>query len=170
MKTTPKLVECYEEVKAEGKKFEIVFVSSDSTKEEFDEYHKKMATKSGEDQFLALDYGQRELKNRLSTLFEVRGIPTLVLLQSDGTIITKNGVEGINEGGAKSFPWDDASIEKIKNERKAAALEAHARRTRVIVLVVIFMVLVVFVFDVAVVVVVCMIFVLFVENVVVEKK
>jgi nucleoredoxin len=125
VRTTPKLVKCYEELKAAGKKFEIVFVSSDSSKDEFEKYYKKMVTKCGDQQFLALDYDQRELKNRLSTLFEVEGIPTLVLLKPDGTIITKDGVKGMNVGGAAAFPWDDASIEKARTEKKAAALKAE---------------------------------------------
>jgi hypothetical protein len=45
-------------------KFEVVFISSDSSKDEFEDYYKSMVTSAG-DQFLALDYEQRDLKRDL---------------------------------------------------------------------------------------------------------
>jgi len=120
--TTPKLVQCYEKVAAAGKKFEIVFVSSDSSQDDFEKYHKKMTTESGGRQFLALDYRERELKEALSTLFGVQGIPTLVLLKPDGTIINEDGVRAAIDGGAEAFPWDEMTIERVKKEKMAAVL------------------------------------------------
>jgi len=119
---TPKLVECYEQVKASGKKFEIVFASSDSNKEEFEEYYESMKTGTGI-QFLAIDYDKSDLKAALSNVFEVCGIPTLVLLKPDGTILSMDGVTAIMEGGAEAFPWDDATIKKVAEEKKEALLK-----------------------------------------------
>jgi thioredoxin-related protein len=40
---------------------------------------------------LALPYAERTLKSDLSKIFEVKGIPTLILLSGHGKQITKNG-------------------------------------------------------------------------------
>jgi thiol-disulfide isomerase/thioredoxin len=119
---TRKLVECYKELKAAGKKFEVVFISSDSSKDEFENYYKSMVTSPG-DQFLALDYKQRDLKRDLSSVFDVSGIPTLILLKSDGSLISSEGVRGVYSSGAKWFPWDDATVERVANEQRIAALQ-----------------------------------------------
>ena len=65
-------------------------VSSDKDREGFDEYFASMTTSAG-DQFMALDYDQRQLKTDLSTLFDVSSIPTLVLLKPNGEVITTEG-------------------------------------------------------------------------------
>eukprot|EP00592_Proboscia_alata_P021127 CAMPEP_0194403016 /NCGR_PEP_ID=MMETSP0176-20130528/1689_1 /TAXON_ID=216777 /ORGANISM="Proboscia alata, Strain PI-D3" /LENGTH=734 /DNA_ID=CAMNT_0039200657 /DNA_START=106 /DNA_END=2307 /DNA_ORIENTATION=- len=119
---TPKLAKCYEEVKTAGHKFSVVFVSSDSDRDAFEGYHKNMVTSAG-DQFLAIDYKHRELKDNLSEIFETRGIPALILLKSDGTLITKEGAQRVGIGGAEAFPWDDATAERVKKEQRNAAIE-----------------------------------------------
>ena len=117
---TPKLVECYEKLKAAGKKFEVVFVSSDKVKEGFDEYFASMTTSAG-DQLMALDFDERQLKNDLSTLFEVSGIPTLVLLKANGEVITTEGTDVLD---ADYFPWDKESRDRYAAEREAKAAAA----------------------------------------------
>jgi len=119
---TPKLVECYEKVRAVGGKFEVIFVSSDSSKADFESYYESMKTTVG-DQFLALDFEKRDLKNNLSDAFDVSGIPTLILLKPDGTVISEDGVSAISEGGADAFPWDKATIERVASEKLEIALK-----------------------------------------------
>lgn len=70
---TPQLAKKYEELKKDGKKFEIVFVSSDRTQKAFDDYYK-------EQPWLALKFGDRKRKAKLSKKFKVQGIPTLVFI------------------------------------------------------------------------------------------
>eukprot|EP00586_Coscinodiscus_wailesii_P000291 CAMPEP_0172485390 /NCGR_PEP_ID=MMETSP1066-20121228/13459_1 /TAXON_ID=671091 /ORGANISM="Coscinodiscus wailesii, Strain CCMP2513" /LENGTH=723 /DNA_ID=CAMNT_0013250659 /DNA_START=57 /DNA_END=2228 /DNA_ORIENTATION=+ len=118
---TPKLIECYEEVRAAGKKFEVIFVSSDSSKEEFHSYHNHMKTTTG-DQFLALDFEKRDLKEMLDNAFDVAGVPTLVLLKPDGTVISEDAVGAVSKGGPDAFPWDEHSVERFLAERLEAAL------------------------------------------------
>jgi len=122
---TPKLAECHKELKDAGKKFEIVFLSSDHSEAEFTEYMAQMP-------WLALPYSERDLKSDLSALFEVRGIPSLVLLKADGSLITTDGTEAISYG-AEYFPWGPAEMEKASaeakvkaEERKKAAIEAES--------------------------------------------
>jgi len=53
----------------------------------------------------ALSFKERTLKNNLSELYEVQGIPTLVLLTGKGELITKDGRAAIGEG-VDAFPWN----------------------------------------------------------------
>ena len=94
---TPQLAKLYSECKEKGKKFEIVFVSSDRNEEAFKEYFAEMP-------WCALSFKERELKSNLSEVYEVQGIPTLVLLTGKGELITKNGRAAIG-AGVDSFPW-----------------------------------------------------------------
>jgi hypothetical protein len=118
-------MQCYEELKAQGKPFELVFVSSDKDQESFDEYFGSMVTAAGE-QVMALDFAQRQRKSELGKLFEVQGIPTLVLLKLDGTVITKNGTDAVSYG-ADFLPWDESQMKRGAEQasvKEAAALQA----------------------------------------------
>ncbi|XP_063721468.1 uncharacterized protein LOC134848062 [Symsagittifera roscoffensis] len=85
---TPKLVEFYKKCQDEGKKFEVIFASSDRNQEEFDSYYEEMP-------WCTLDFKDRELKGILSEIFDVSGIPTLVLLKGNGEVITTDGTAKI---------------------------------------------------------------------------
>ena len=62
----------------------MVFVSSDQDQSGFDEYYSQMP-------WLALPYSDRDRKAGLSAEHGVRGIPTLVLMNRDGSILSTNG-------------------------------------------------------------------------------
>merc|ERR1712224_225099 len=73
---TPQLTEAY--TKSEKKeKVAVVFVSSDRDQGAFDEYY-------GEMSFFALPFSKRDEKQKLSEKYDVKGIPTLVLLDGAG--------------------------------------------------------------------------------------
>merc|ERR1740117_2427794 len=80
---TPKLAELYSKT-FKDKGIEVVFVSSDKDQDAFDSYY-------GEQPWVALPYDQRDLKASLSTKFKVQGIPSFVILDPSGTLITKDG-------------------------------------------------------------------------------
>lgn len=63
----------YKECKAQGKAFELVFVSHDKDADEF-------AATFGKMPWLALPFTERDLKEKLNLLYKTRGIPSLVLL------------------------------------------------------------------------------------------
>mmetsp|Transcript_70111 Transcript_70111/g.222256 ORF Transcript_70111/g.222256 Transcript_70111/m.222256 type:complete len:328 (+) Transcript_70111:38-1021(+) len=98
---TPVLSDKYSSLKADGKKFQVVFVSSDKSQEDFDGYFKKMP-------WLALPFAQRDVKKMLSRKFKVRGIPTLVLLAADGSVISTEGREEIMQ--PEKFPWPQPTL------------------------------------------------------------
>merc|ERR1711975_163861 len=96
---TPKLAESYNSMKAAGKKFEIVFASSDRDTGAFDEYFKEMP-------WLALPYVDRSKKDALSKKFKVQGIPTLVIVDKEGKTITTDGRSAVTEDPTgENFPW-----------------------------------------------------------------
>jgi len=81
------------------KKLNIVFVSSDRSEQDFKDYHKEMT-------FHALPYAEREKKSELSAKFGVRGIPTLIFLDSDGNVLTKDGRSLVSsDPQGKDYPW-----------------------------------------------------------------
>uniref|UniRef100_A0A7S4P5Z5 Thioredoxin domain-containing protein n=1 Tax=Paramoeba aestuarina TaxID=180227 RepID=A0A7S4P5Z5_9EUKA len=94
---TPVLAKEYEQMRKDGKKFEIVFVSSDKDQKSFDDYYDDMP-------WCALPFSERKMKAKLSKKYGVQGIPTLVLLDNQGNVLTKDGRSAItqNPGG---YPW-----------------------------------------------------------------
>jgi hypothetical protein len=64
--------------------FEIVFASSDYDEQSFDEYY-------GEMPWLSIPFKSREAQKKLSERFSVRGIPALVFISSDGSVISTDG-------------------------------------------------------------------------------
>ncbi|XP_076447780.1 nucleoredoxin-like [Babylonia areolata] len=96
---TPELADCYKKVKESGKKLEIVFISSDRDEESFKEYFGSMP-------WTALGFDKRDVKEQLAAKYEIRGIPTLVLLDNAGNTVTMDGrgaVASDPNGGA--LPW-----------------------------------------------------------------
>jgi nucleoredoxin len=79
---TPKLAEWYNNGLKD--KMEIFFVSSDRDQKSFAEYSADMPWQS-------LPYEKRAEKDTLSSLFQVNGIPSFVVLNNDGTVITTDG-------------------------------------------------------------------------------
>lgn len=82
------LAEFYEQLKGEDghdDALEIVFVSSDENHTTFNDYYKKMP-------WTAMQFEQRGLKNYLSKVLGVHGIPTFIIMTvEDGLIKDKNG-------------------------------------------------------------------------------
>lgn len=101
---TPKLVEAYEKLKADGKKFEIIFASSDRDEDAFKDYFKDMP-------WLALPFADRDAKATLSKKYKVAGIPTLVLLDGQGNLKTKDGRSKVAK--LSDFPWIPPTFDKV---------------------------------------------------------
>ncbi|XP_072013165.1 nucleoredoxin-like [Amphiura filiformis] len=103
---TPSLVKFYNKMKESGKEFEMVFVSSDRDEESFKEYY-------GEMPWLTLPFGDAR-KAKLSSLFEISGIPTLVILDEEGKMITDNGRGKVTKDPeGKEFPWHPKPLEEL---------------------------------------------------------
>lgn len=97
---TPVLIDVYKKLKENGKNFEVLFVSGDRSKEEFDEYYKTMP-------WLALTPDDKSRNENLNEHFQVEGIPSLIILDEKLNIINANArgpVSADKEG--KEFPWE----------------------------------------------------------------
>ena len=102
---TPELAKTYEKVKASGKDFEIIFVSSDKDEGQFKEY-------LGEMPWIALPYFEREAKAALSKHYNVEGIPTLVMLDSNFNSINEEARGSVSsDPDGKKFPWSPPPVE-----------------------------------------------------------
>lgn len=100
---TPVLLKCYEQAKTQGKPLELVLISFDNEKDSFERHLNTLVTSRGE-QVAAVAFEHRQLKQDLSAVFGVQGIPALVLLKPDGATITDRGIEAFT-AGADLFPW-----------------------------------------------------------------
>ncbi len=88
---TPVFAELYNEINQDGKTIEVIFCSGDKTQEEYDEYY-------GEMPWLALPKGDARLAP-IAKKFEVKGVPRLIIIKPDGTVLEQNGVKKITDEG-----------------------------------------------------------------------
>jgi len=108
---TPLLANKYNEIKAAGHDFEIVFVSADEDEESAKSYFESMPWKM-------IKYSNRDAEQELSSAFEVEGIPTLVLLGPDGSLITTEGRQFIMEKPFDSIPTFMEQMQAERAERE----------------------------------------------------
>ena len=88
---TPMLKEFYNKIKAMGVEFEIIFVSSDKTQKEFEDYFNEMP-------WLAVPFGDSRIQT-IKDMYEIHGIPTLIFLSPlTGEILSLDGTEIVYEG------------------------------------------------------------------------
>jgi len=105
---TPKLADWYKK-DLQGKGFEIVFVSSDKNEAEFGAYF-------GEQPWLALDFADRKRKDEVSSLFGIEGIPSFIIVDKDGSVITKDGRTAVTgDPTGAEFPWYPKPVANLKN-------------------------------------------------------
>lgn len=110
---TPTLVEVYENLLSESC-FEVVFISSDRDEESFKGYFSKMP-------WLAIPFSDSAAIKGLKDLFKVRGIPTLVILDGTGKVLSDRGVRFIREYGAEAYPFTPEKMNFLKEEEEEAA-------------------------------------------------
>ena len=87
--------------------FEIVFASSDKDEESFYGYFETMP-------WLAMPFAERKKKDMLSNIFDVEGIPTLVILDKDRKVVTLDGrSSAMMDPEGKDFPWYPKSVNDL---------------------------------------------------------
>jgi len=96
---TPVLKKFYEDVKAQDKGLEIVFITSDSSPDAQVQYmkeaHGSWLTLAHGDPFIAV----------LKQKYGISGIPTLVIINSKGDVITKNARADVMQGVQTFDSW-----------------------------------------------------------------
>merc|ERR1712223_2255856 len=104
---TPILKDFYEEVQDKG--VEIIFASSDRDSDAMMSYMKE-----SHGDWYALEHGSK-LKDELEELYEVEGIPTLVVLEADGSLITSEGRGTVQSKGPMAVEeWKNVKADRIK--------------------------------------------------------
>lgn len=101
------LLEVYNELRiSKEKNFEIIFISTDRDLEEFDMSLKSMP-------WLAIPYSDKT-QHDLCRIFDIKGIPSLVLIGPDGKPIKTNGRAIISLYGAKAFPFTESKLRDLE--------------------------------------------------------
>ena len=93
---TPRFARAYTQM-FEAKGMAVVFVSADRDEHAFRDYHSHQP-------WHALPYADRGRERALSQRFGVRGIPSLILLRPDGSLITAEG-RSLVLSSPESCPW-----------------------------------------------------------------
>jgi nucleoredoxin len=94
---TPELGKLYRQWRKQKKNFQIVFVSSDRSQKDMFNYMKE--TKMP---WLGIPY-QSSAHSNIDKKFQVRGIPSLIIVDSKGNIITKDGRSDVMRSGANAI-------------------------------------------------------------------
>ncbi|KAI4533133.1 hypothetical protein MG293_016152, partial [Ovis ammon polii] len=103
------LVESYRKIKEAGQKFEIIFVSADRSEDSFKQYFSEMP-------WLAVPYTDEARRSRLNRLYGIQGIPTLIVLDPQGEVITRQGrVEVLNDEECRGFPWHPKPVLELSD-------------------------------------------------------
>ncbi|XP_018579170.1 nucleoredoxin-like [Anoplophora glabripennis] len=96
---TPQLVEAYQMIRKKDPSFEVIFVSSDRSAESYRAYTETMP-------WLSVPFQQTAVRAELAELYGIRGIPTLLLLDNNGHIITRDArTELADDPLVQNFPW-----------------------------------------------------------------
>jgi len=102
---TPILKDFYEKVGKEG--VEVIFASWDKSPEDMTSYMKESHA-----DWLALKHGS-DIQVELEKKFNVCGIPTLAVMKADGTIVTDDGADEIEEQEASDIikEWKEYQVQ-----------------------------------------------------------
>ncbi|XP_047741160.1 nucleoredoxin [Hyalella azteca] len=114
---TPQLVEAYTSIKENGHRFEVFFVSADRSAESYQQQQTAMPWPS-------VAWACRQQRQELAAALQVGGIPSLVLLGPDDTVLTHNGrAHVVRYLQYPEFPWTDESVEFLEDRHMATLLD-----------------------------------------------
>ncbi|KAH9625461.1 hypothetical protein KSS87_008124 [Heliosperma pusillum] len=105
------LVKVYEDLKTQGCNFEIVLVSSDEDIGAFNNYRASMP-------WFSVPFTDLETRRSLSRIFDVEGIPCLVIFQPTNDVVIHDGVDLIYRYGTQSFPFTKERLDELLKEEK----------------------------------------------------
>ncbi|KAG5001689.1 hypothetical protein JHK87_022761 [Glycine soja] len=112
---TPKLVEVYEKLKAQGENFEVVLIPLDDDEESFKELLESVP-------WLSLPFKDK-ICGKLARYFELSTLPTLVIIGPDGKTLHSNVAEAIEDHGVAAYPFTPekfAELDEILKAKEAA--------------------------------------------------
>lgn len=110
---TPQLVHTYNSLKEGGQRLEVIFVSSDRSRESFERYFSSMP-------WLAVPYDDERRRRKLASILRVQGIPTLVILDEKNKVLTRNGrLEIVDDPEGLNFPWRPRPVEQLTEKHSS---------------------------------------------------
>uniref|UniRef100_A0A8C4I9E2 Nucleoredoxin n=1 Tax=Dicentrarchus labrax TaxID=13489 RepID=A0A8C4I9E2_DICLA len=108
-----------EREREEGQRFLIFTFLTDKgeeSEESFKQYFSEMP-------WLAVPYPDEARRSRLNRLYGIQGIPTLILLDAEGHMITRQGrVEVLNDPECRLFPWHPRPVLELSESN---AVQLH---------------------------------------------
>ncbi|RLM75148.1 putative nucleoredoxin 3 [Panicum miliaceum] len=103
---TKQLIEAYNELKIlRPGSFEVIFISIDRSKEEFQASLSAMP-------WLAIPYSDTA-RQELTRIFAIKGIPALLILGLDGKVLKTDGRTTISAYGATAFPFTESRVSEV---------------------------------------------------------
>jgi nucleoredoxin len=116
-------LEAYNEIRTSKEQycFEIIFISTDRDLNEFDLSLKSIP-------WLAIPYLDKT-RHDLCRIFNIKGLPALVLVGPDGKTIGTNGRAIISLYGAKAFPFTESKLGELEAalKREGDSLPRHMK-------------------------------------------
>ncbi|XP_076347991.1 nucleoredoxin-like protein 2 [Tachypleus tridentatus] len=94
---TSYLDDIYLKLQKQGASFEVILISSDDKEEAMFGYMDQM-----EIGWPAIPFNS-DVRQKLIQLYDVRSIPALIIVKKDGRVVTKEGVEELQEKEDKAF-------------------------------------------------------------------
>ncbi|CAN6240821.1 unnamed protein product [Urochloa humidicola] len=108
---TKQLMEAYNELRIlRPGSFEVIFISMDRSKEEFQASLSAMS-------WLAIPYSDTS-KQDLTRIFAIKGIPALLILGLDGKVLKTDGRTAISTYGATAFPFTESRVSELDEALK----------------------------------------------------
>ena len=109
---TRTLSEFYKETNANGKHFEVIFVSLDGNLEAFERNYKEMP-------WLAVPYTDEARISSLKQRYGINGIPTMVILNNEGVLVSYDGRKDIQKDSSACLSkWEQESKQQQNQESK----------------------------------------------------
>lgn len=94
----PLLIDFYNDINSTEKQLEIILVSRDQSKDDFEDYYSQMP-------WLAIPFSDERIPS-LAEKYGIKGIPILLVLKRNGEVATKTGkMDVTNEGNAAFEKW-----------------------------------------------------------------
>ena len=116
---TPKLAATYERLRAEGKDFEVLFVSSDRSEGEFETYASESMPP-----WLLVPFADADRRRALAEHFGVRGIPHFAMLDSAMNVVNPDARAALARDAlaGAAFPWPPPLVVDVDSEEMDAGI------------------------------------------------
>ncbi|WCJ38450.1 DC1 domain-containing protein [Euphorbia peplus] len=108
---TPKLLDLYNKLKEKEENFKIVWISIDYEEKDFKQGLEKMP-------WLALPFEEKS-RERLAHYFELKTLPSLVIIGEDGKTLHQNVADFIEDHGINAYPFSPEKLVELAQIDKA---------------------------------------------------